>query len=795
MRNSLQSLRSLFRSPGYTAAAVLTLGLGIGATTSMFSIIHGALLRPLPYAETERLFKFRDLYEPSGGSGGVTTPNYLDLQAATGDVAELAAYSAGSFNVAGGERPERIAGLSVSHNFFRVLGMPPAHGRAFAEQEDRAGRADVVVITHQLWQDRFGGRSDALGQVLQLDARPHVVVGVLPESFWFPGAPQAVIPFEWTPEQMTEQRGSRWMEGIGRLRPGVSLASADAAMKRIYAQLREAYPGPNTDWSVRAVSFAEFALGANRTSLYLLSGAVLLVLLIGALNVANLMLVRAERRIGETAVRIALGASRGRVARQYVGEGLLLSALGAGVGIALAWGATMVLLGLYGSSLPRAEQVGLSAPVLGFAAGLSLLVGLLVGLVPVVRLDVQNLHNTLRAGGRGGTAAGTRLQRALVVVEVAVAVILVTGAGLMIHSFMRLNRVDTGLNLDNALVFNVQLPEVRYETEEASRQFFESALREIEQIPGVVAAGITERTPLQGGFNITVLESPANPDRRTPFVEIRTVTPGYFEAAGIPLLSGRMITDDDVRAARPVVLLSDVAANALFPDGDGIGQFILPDWNETGGFEVIGTVGSVREFGVLGDKRPAIYWPFQAIGQRTSMTFLVSARGDPVALMPEIRRAIARIDDTLPIFGVRTMGEVLVETTGARWFATNLFSAFGVLALVLSALGIFAVLSFVVEQRTREIGIRMAVGATTAQVHRMVVGQGLRLVALGVVIGVSGALALSRLLSGLLFEVEPTDLGTLSAVVGVALVTAVAASYLPALGATRANPADVLRRQ
>ena len=791
----IQTARTLLRSPAYAAIAVLTLAVGIGGSTAMFGLIHAVLLQPLPYGAPDRLVKFRDLYQPTGGSGGVSTPNFLDLRERTRAFEHLAAYAPESFNIAGGERPERASGLAVTENFFQTLGMSPMIGRGFVEGEDRAGRPDIVVISHRLWQERFDGASTALGSTMLIDARPHTIVGIMPERFWFPSSPQILVPFAWDDNNLSG-RGSRWMEGLGRLAPGLTVEAGQAELRTIFAQVSEANPGSNDDWTIQALPFAGWALDSNRSSLHLLTAAVLLVLVIGSVNVANLMLVRSERRTSDTAVRAALGASRGRIAAQHITEGLLLSITGAAFGLLFAWSTTRVLLGLYGDSLPRGEDIALSLPVLGFAAVLALIVGFLVGAVPVLRLDMANLYGTLREGARGSGRA-TALQNVLVVGEVAVAIVLVVGAGLLVHSFWRVNAIDTGVQLDNAVTFQVQLPGATYDSPERSAAFFDQALAGIQRIPAVQAAGITERTPLQGGYNITTLVSPVDPELKSSFVELRNVTPNYFAAAGIPLREGRSISEDDVRGQRPVVVISDVLARTIFPDGNVLGRHILQDWDEEGvGYEVVGVVGSVREFGVLGDERPAVYWPFQVLGQRNSMVFVVRTNRDPMSVMPDIRRTIANIDASLPVYDVRTLRDVMIETTGPRWLATNLFTAFGALALLLASLGIFGVLAFMVEQRAREIGIRMALGATSTQVRSMVVGQGLRLAAFGLAIGLPAAVMLSRFLADLLHEVEPTDFGTLALVTAVAITTAALAAYLPARRATRvASLMGALREQ
>jgi predicted permease len=709
-------------------------------------------------------------------------------------VEELVGFITGSVNLATQEAPLRARAVTVTTNFFRGLGIAPVIGRAFVDGEDRAGAAKVAVISDRLWREQLNAATDVLGATLRLNAEEYTVVGVLPESFWFPGDPQVVVPFAWTDQNLTENRGSRMMEVFARLRTGATAAAADAELKVIHARLAQEYPESNKDWSTMTFSVRDWMLGYDRTSLWLLAGAVLLVLIIGCVNVANLMLVRGERRQREFAVRVAMGASRRHLAGEFVLESLVLAAFASALGIGVAWTATRVLLALFGGALPRADQVGLGIPVVAFAGGLALLTGLIVGIVPALRTDTRHLYAALRAGAHGMARGGSGLQRTLVSAEVALAVLLAMGAGLLLNSFWRLNRVETGIDPRNSLTFQLSLPAAAYASSEEVTDFYVRALDRIHAIAGVQHAGITERIPLLGGYNITTLASPDDPELVARFVEIRRTTPGFFPAAGIPLLSGRLLTEDDARNRAAVVVISDELASTIFPNGDAIGKRIDPGWGNAG-YDVVGIVGSVRDFGLTRDERPAFYWPYTVPDATRSMVFIVRTRGgDPLAVVPNIRAAIAELDPTLPIYDIATMEDIVIRTVGNRRFATSLFAAFGVLALALAALGIFGVLAYAVEQRTREVGIRMALGASTRSVTGMVVAQGLRLTSLGLVVGVVGALFASRLLSNLLWEVKPADPMTFFAVALVSLATALAAAYLPARRAARIDPARLVRQ-
>lgn len=788
-------VRSLLRRPGYTATVVATLAIGIGASTSIFSILHGTIMQPLPYPQPEELVRVRDRYVATGSGGGMSVPNYLDLRRESRSFDELAAFNVGSVNLATEDAPLRARSLTVTTNFFDGLGVRPVLGRAFEEGEDRAGAVRVAVISDRVWRERFGGRRDVLGRTLEVNARPYTIVGVLPSSFWFPGNPQIIVPYAWDEGDVSENRGSRQLEAVGRLAAGVSEATARSELRGIFDRLEDAYPESNKGWTIQTFPARDWMLGFNRSSLWLLAGGVVLVLLIGCVNVANLMLVRAERRQREIAVRAAMGAGRGQIIREFLFESVTLAALASAAGIALAWVTTKVLLSLFGGTLPRAEQVTLGWAVVAFAVTLAVWTGIVVGLVPALRTNMRNLHDSLREGGRGVVGGGSRLQNVLVAGEVGLAVVLVAGAGLLLNSFWRLSQVETGIDPKDAFVFRTDLPSAAYDTTPKVVEFYRRALERIEAIPGVEHAGITDRVPLLGGYNITTLKSPADPELEAKFVEIRRVTPGFFPATGIPLLDGRLLREEDGLREAQVVVISEVLAETLFPEGGAVGARIDPGWNEDG-YEVVGVVGSVREWGLTRDKRPALYWPFPVPNARHDFVFVVrSARGDPLSTLPPIRRVIAELDPNLPIYGVMTLEDAVLARVGNRWFATTLFAAFGFLALALAALGIFGVLAFSVEQRTPEVGVRMALGASADRVTRMVVAQGLRLVVIGLVLGLATAVVASDLLSSLMFEIEPTDPMTLILVTLIALATASIACYLPARRAARIDPMRVLREE
>lgn len=786
------AVRTLVRAPGYLVPAVATLGLGIGVATAIFSLVNGALLRPLPFPDAEELVSIRDHYRSTSGSGSMSVPNYLDLRESAGSLERFAAYTHNSLNLSADDSPERIRALSVTHDFLETLGVAPLLGRDVAEGEDRDGGPAIAVIGYGLWQERFGGSREVLGRTLLLNGEPYEVVGVLPRTFWFENEPRLLIPFQWDLEQ--QSRGSRWLSGIARLRNAVTPEAAQEELRSIFAELEAEYPGSNDGWTVALQDLKERTVGGTRTAFQLLAAASALVLLIGCVNVANLMLVRAERRRREMAVRAAMGGGRSRIARLFLVDGLLVTFLAGALGIGLAYGGIEVLLSLWGSGLPRAGGIAIDGQAMVFSLIVALGVGLAVGLAPSLRLDLRRLYSGLRDGGHGGIPAGSRLQRVLVGVEVALAVILVTGAGLLISSAREVGRIDPGVELERALVFSVQLPATSYPGPETITGYFDDALEGIEGIPGVEAAGVSPRTPLQGGYNVTTVRSSADPELTASFVEIRAVTPGFFEAAGIPLLEGRGLERRDADAGAAGVLVSDALARSLFPGRSAVGETVDPFGNDTH-YRIVGVVGSVREFGLLRDERPAIYWRFgyPAGGSGRDMTFVVRTADEPLALVPEIRSVLHDLDPDIPLYSVRTLEDVATQTLGTRTLATQLFAAFASMALLLCGIGIFGILAYVVEQRTREIGIRMAIGADRANVVRTVVGQGLKLVGFGLLVGIGGALVSGRFLEDLLYEVAPNDPWTLAIVVVTVLAAGVAAAWLPARRAAGVAPSEALR--
>lgn len=784
--------RALLKRPGYALAAVGTLALGIGVASAIFSLVYGSLLKPLPYEDASEVVEIRDLYRSTGRTGSMSVPNFRDLRERTRTLEDFAAFSHRAFNFATEESPQRVRGLAVTSDFLSLLGMAPALGRDFLPEEERPGANQVALISDAMWKDRFGARRDAVGATVLLNGEPVTVVGVLSPDFWFPGDGQVLVPLVINPENRA--RGSRWLSGVGRVADGVAIETAEEELRGIFAGLPDE-SGNNEGWTVRLQPIEEFALGNNRRAFELLGAAALLVLLISCVNVANLMLIRFERSQKEVAVRAALGAGRARLTRHFLGEALLLAVAGGVLGLLVTHFGSGLLVALWGDSLPRSEAIGLSGPVVLFTVGSAAVTVLAVGLVPTLRIRAERLFGLLREGGFTGAGSSKRVQQALITAEVSFAVLLVAGAGLLLNSSWRASRIDPGIDLDRALAFQVQLPQAGYEEYEDVIAYYRDAVDRIAALPEVQAVGITDRTPLRGGYNITTLASPSDPELTSSFVEVRRVTPDFFEAAGIPVLQGRGLEESDGLGRAEVVVISERLARDIFPEGDAVGARIHPGWNEDG-FRVVGVVGSVRDFGLLGDGRPALYWPFPVPGPSRSMAFVVRTRGeDPLTVAPAIRRVMRELDPTIPVYALETMHDVAMGTLGSRSLATSLFASFGAMALLLAGLGVFGVLAYSVEQRRREIGIRIAIGADAGRVTRTIVLQGLRLVSLGILVGGGAAWFASRYLSDLLYEVSPDDLPTLSIVVLVVLGSSLLAAWLPARRASRVEPTVALNAE
>lgn len=789
------ALRSVRRSPGFAATAILTLALGIGANTAIFSVVYGALLRPLPYVEPDRVMRIADRWHTQArGGSSMSVSNYLDLKERARSLDGFAAYSAQAFNLSFGDEPARVTGMDITHDLFAVLGARPQLGRFFAPEDDVEGAERVVVLSDRLWRDRFQADPGVVGRVVSLNAEPHTVIGVTARDFTFGGEPQIFRTFSWTAQQR-ETRGSRYISGIGRLAPGATAEGARAELMSLFDELAREYPGANENWSVDLYPLRLAVVGRSSNTILLLAGAVGLVLLIACANVANLMLARAESRQRELAIRSALGAGRARLILHFAGEGLVIALAGGLLGVGLAFAGVRVLLARFGGVVPRAAEIGIDGGVLAFTLLVSCLTGVLIGLVPALR--PRPVGDALREGGRGHARGGSRLRRALVTAEIALAVVLVTGASLVLQSFWRAARTDTGLGDESrVLTVRFELPVARYDDLATVMAFHDRLLERVRALPGVEAAGEVNRLPfLSGNSNVTRVEPMGDPERWANFVELRYVSPGYFDAVGIPLLAGRAPEAFDADTSRaPVIWLSEGVARQLFDDGDAVGRRVDLKWMPDG-YEVAGVVGDVREFGPDRAPPPAMYFVAgTAFSQPLAMSLVVrGAGGDPLALLPAVRGILRDLDPDVPLHRPMSLAGLIDESLGDRRFAFSLLGLFAALALLLGAVGIYGVMAYDVAQRTREMGIRLAVGADRRDIVRLVLRGAGGLTVFGLAIGLAGALAAGRLLSGLLYEIEPTDARTLGVVLAVMLGAALFACWVPARRAARVPPLEALR--
>jgi putative ABC transport system permease protein len=803
-------LRQLRRNPGFTAVAVITLALGIGANTAIFSVVNAVLLRPLPFAAPQQLVSVVSTRLRGNVADNASYPDFADWRAQNHAFSQMAAYHTDNFTLAGRGEAMHIQGAVVSADLFSLLGVEPSMGRGFLTDEDKlpaANGAFAIILSHRLWRERFGGDPGIVGRTIEIDNRNFTVVGVMPAGFQFPiqGKPvdfwvTMAINFVAAPgmPSMADQRGAHYLDVIARLKPHVSMAQARAEMSTIVSRLNKQYPdiAPR---GVEVFSEVDRAAGPARPALLILLAAVGCVLLIACANVANLMLARGATRQNEMAVRGALGAGRGRMIRQLLTESILLAFLGGALGAALGLWGISGLIGLLPVDIPRFTGVHINNSVLSYTALLSLLTGILFGLVPAVRASRLDLVETLKEGGRGSSEGlrGNRGRSFLVVADVAVAAVLLVGAGLFINSFLRLQRVDPGFNPRHVLTFKMDLPYVRYSGLRQT-QFFEQAIERLGHLPGVRSASAVLPLPLDGnevGATFAIEGRPVAEANR-PRTGYSWVEPGYFRTVGIPLIKGRDFNADDDLKTTPVVIINQTLARRFFPNQDPVGKRIKPGIGN--GYkappmrEIVGVVGDVRQYGLTAGPGPEVYVPL-AQSPLGSMNFVLRTEVDPLLIVGAVRREMAGMDKDLPFYGVETLNQYLGQAFAPPRFLTLLLGLFAVLALALAAVGLYGLVSYSASRRTHEIGVRMALGAERKSVMMMVVGQGLKLALIGVAIGIAGALALTRFLSSLLYGVKPTDPLTFVAVSLVLIAVALLACYIPARRAAKVDPWVALR--
>ena len=795
--------RRLLRSPGFTALAVLTVGLGVGATTVMFSAVYGVLLRPLSYPEPDRLVMIRGarLAQP-GQPGVISYPDYRDWRRESRSFETTAALRAADVTLAGPGGPERIEGARVTASFFQALRVVPALGHLFPEESDQPGGERVAVLGHGLWR-RLGADPTLVGRTLTLSGEPHTVIGILPMAFRPPREverAEVFAPLALDGEAL-EQRGNRSLVAIGRLRPGVSLAQARAELSAVARHLEREHPDSNTGVGATLSSLHADTVSELRRPLLVLLGAVAFVLLIACTNVANLVLPRALARRREVGIRTALGASRSRLVRQLLTESILLGVAGGAAGLATAYWGLGGLLALAPASTPRLQDIALDGRVLGFSLALSLLTGVAFGLVPALSASRTDVLAALHESGRSPALARHPGARLLVVAEIALSLVLMAGAGLLLESFRRLLSVDPGFDPRNVLTLAVSLEDTRYPRPDQRAGFYADLVERVRALPGVISAAAITPTPL-GGADIstrfTVEGQPAPAPGQKPRAEYRAVTPGYFETLRIPLKKGRTFEAHDRREAKAVVVVNEALAAQVFPGQDPLGERLRigigTDESDPRTFEVVGVVGDVHPSGQGILAPPAIYVPHPQ--QSWSwMSLVVRTSGEPASLAGALRRTVAALDPEQAVSNARPLTELLSDALAAHRFVMALLVGFALVGLALATVGVYGVLAASVERRTGEIGLRLAVGADSGDVLRMVLGQAARLAAAGVTLGLVAAFALTRVLQGLLFGVSATDPATFGAVAGVLVVAALLASYLPARRAARLDPAAVLREE
>ena len=805
-------LRMLAKNPGFTAVAVVTLALGVGANTALFSVINGVLLSPLPFPEPEQLVTLHE-NKPNFQGGSVSYPNFRDWQKDNHTFSALAVGRTYAFSLTGIGEAEQVGGEFISADFFPLLGVKPVIGRTFLEHEDQVGAGPVALISAGLWQRKFSSAADILGKNITLDAKDYTIVGVIPANFHLqiPGFREtdAYVPIgQWTNPLLLQRGAGLGIHGVARLKPGVTIEQARADMQAVTNNLANTFPDADKGISAMVTPLKEQMVGHVRPLLLVLSSAVGFVLLIACVNIANLLLARATGRTREFAVRAALGATQGRVVRQLLTESVLLSLGGGGLGLLLAAWGTRAALGGLPTALPRAEQVGLDPNVLLFTAGISLLSGILFGLTPALKTSQPDLHETLKQGGRGASGVQHRTLGVFVVVEMALALVLLVGAGLTIRSLTKLWSVDPGFNPHNVLTFGFSLsPSMMSATPDAIRSAFREFDEKVAAVPGVQAVSQTwGAIPLSGDdeqlFWLEGQAKPANENDMNWAIDY-IVEPDYLKVMGIPLLHGRFFTPQDNEHSPFVVVVDEVFAQKYFPNQNPIGKRIhvnrLPQLAE-----IVGVVGHVKQWGLATDDQqslrsdlyiPCMQMPNEFVAMAPSGSAVVVRASNASGILGSVRHISAQMSNQQVVFGAQTMDSLVSDSVASQRFSMILLAVFATLALCLAAVGIYGVISYVVGQRQHEIGIRIALGAQPQDILRLILGHGGRLAGLGVGLGLVAALGLTRLMSSLLHGVGATDPLTFAGVATLLALVALTACYVPARRATKVDPNAALRSE
>jgi putative ABC transport system permease protein len=793
------ALRRLLKSPLFAVVAIVALALGIGSTSVIFSLANAFLLRPLPYDNPDQLVALWEVNQQQGWERNpVSYPNFADWRAQTTAFQQMAAYDMLDYNLTGDDQPERLRGVRVSTNLFSMLGAKVVAGREFSAEEEQPGNHKVLILSHGLWQRRFGGTSDVIGRNLTLNGESYAVVGVMPQHFQFP----MFVPTDlWTPLALNatqEPRGGRFLAVMGRLKPGATIESARSELNTVARRIEQEYPTMSTGWGVNVVSVHDQLVERGRPALLVLLGAVGFVLLIACVNVANLMLARATGRKKEIALRMTLGASRMRLIRQLLTESLLLALLGGGLGFLLALLGIRFMVARLPSEISSMRDVGLDPTVLAFTLGISVLTGIIFGLVPALQASKPDLNEALKETTQsvGGGLDRYHLRKILVVAEVAMSLVLLIGAGLMIRSFLRLQEVKPGFDAGNLLVVPIPLPESSYPDQQHRATVFQQIVQRVETLSGVQSVGASSIPPLSGrdrgsGFAVEGRAQVLRGERLFGF--LREVTPNYFSTMRIPVVKGRAFTDADRLNTTWVAMINETVARRYFPNEDPVGKRVTfnPGPNAVW-YTIVGVAGDIRHAGVAADPQPEFYGPYLQ-DPVPSMTLLIRTDVEPGSLFATVRNEIRAVNKDVPLSDIRTMEQSIADSI-QRVRVTLLFiSIFAIVALALSVVGIYAFMAYMVSQRTYELGIRMALGARQSQVLRLILGQGMKLVLIGIGIGLAAALGLSQVMSSLLFGIGAFDVPTFVAISLLLSAVALVASFFPALKATKVDPIIALR--
>jgi putative ABC transport system permease protein len=789
--------RMLLKQPGFTLIAVLTLALGIGANTAIFSIVNAVLLRPFPYQAPERLVILLERVS-AGGGFSPSYPNFVDWRAQNTVCSSMSAVLQNeSFNLTGAGEPERLQGRRVSAEFFSTLGVKPHVGRDFLPEEDQPGATPAVILSYDLWRRRFGNDPSLIGKQLTLNQQSYTVVGVTPPDFQFGAEADVTTPIGLQAERFRLRGNNPGADVVARLKPRVSQQQAETELNLIAARLERQYPETNKNRRVRVVPLHERFVGDIRQPLLILLGSVGLVLLIACANVANLLLVRASTRQKEMAVRVALGASRRAIVRQLLTESVLLAALGAAFGILLAlWGASFIGAQLP-DGIPRLREARVDAPVLGFTLAVSLLTGLLFGLAPALQASRPNLTEGLKEGDRGSSGGRQRLRGVLVVVEVALTLTLLVGSGLLIQSFRRVLQIDPGFNAGNLLTMQVSV--VNPDGQQVAN-FFEQLQQKVRSLPGVKSVAVSNGLPFgTANYPGFIIEGRTDPDNRGGGLRY-TVSPDYFQTMGIELIKGRLFTTEDTRDSPRVIVIDEALARRHFPNEDPLGKRIRQPSAESPSLEIVGVVRHVEHYGLDRQSPDAQFYtnfnqtPLQMLPNGVGrINLLTRTEVEPLGLASAVRGQMAALNKDQAVFNVRTMEQAVAQSITARRFSMLLLAVFAVVALALASLGIYGLMSYAVAQRTREIGVRMALGAQSGNVLRLVIGQGMKLALAGVALGLVASVALTRTMKNLLFGVSATDPATFAAIALLLTLVALLACWIPARRATRVDPLLALR--